>query len=251
MHSKASGKLQTIKLFLFWLAPAPLFIGPLFVNPLFADNSIFQGGELNGGGIIAPLPGQNPKVRLERQAFTFSPDTAQIEAEYVLRNEGEARRLTFCVPEYWGGSKTKGLKNLQIWVDGRRVHPLCKFLANSPREGLHSHTPYALWEAQTRLRRGQARHIFVSFTSWESGNEAILFLLHFPPNGWHGSVQRTDLSVRLHGAFGVDGDWGVRLFPGGWGQNYEAVRTRTVNHRLSYRWRNWKPSGFLMVVGDG
>ena len=238
-----------MKLPSFWLALALLSITPLFVTPLFADNSIFQGGELNGGGIIAPLPGQNPKVRLERQAFTFNPDTARIQAEYVLRNEGEARQLTFCVPEYWGGSKIKGLKNLRVWVDGQRVHPVCKILSAAPRERLNNSTPYALWEAQTQLDQEQVRRVHVSFTSWESGNEAILFLLHFPQARWRGNVQRTDLAVRLHRDSVVD-DWGVRLFSRGWGKDYEVVQTRTVDHRLIYRKRNWKPTGFLMVVGN-
>lgn len=236
-----------MKLPSFWLALVLSFIAPLFVTPLFADNSIFQGGDLNGGGTISPLPGRNPKVRLERQSFTFNPDTAQIEAEYVLRNEGKSGRLTFCVPEYWGGSKTKGLKNLQVLVDGRRAHPVCKILSATPRERLNSSTPYALWEAQTQLGRGQVRRIYVSFTSWESGNEAILFLLHFPQDGWWGSVQKTDLTVRLHKA---SDDWGVRLFLRGWGQDYEVVQTRAIDHSMVYRRRNWKPTGFLIVVGN-
>lgn len=227
-----------MKLFLFWLVAAPLL-----AHPLLAGSLISPGGDLNSGGIICPLLGQHPRVSLKRQAFLFRPDVAQVQAEYVLRNEGDARRLTFCVPEYGGGSRTLGLKNLRVWVDGRRVHPTCKPFYNTPHTDANYSTLYALWEAQCWLGRRRTRRIHVSFTSWMSGHEAVLYPLYFPKEQWRGSVQRTDLKIVSKWSI-------VRLFPKGVDGPCDELQTRKRDHGLTYRWRNWKPSGFLWVVED-
>lgn len=213
------------------------------------------------GGTLCPLPGQHPRVALKRQSFLFDVDANRIQTDYVFTNKGSARQITFCVPQYWTVDDYAPKNqpplleewHLRVWVDGKRVHLTHKMLHRG-KPGFESRSlplgssPNALWIAHMTLRKGQSRHIRVSFISSSAGHESLLWMLYFPRMGWSGAAVTTYLEVSSKN-YPLEG-MEVRLFRYGWGQDYKTIPVRSNSHHWFYKWHHWKPTGFLMAIVD-
>jgi hypothetical protein len=185
----------------FWLVGWLLLLG-IGNPPAVADDGAMYGV----GGSLALMKG-HPTVRMVSEEVKIRLPEAEVEAQFVLRNEGPATWVTIGFPETGGGADFPGtdqssFTGFRSTVDGKPVR--VSRVIESRGGGMSDY--HFWWVKRVHFARGQTRVVVNRYTGelgFDSGGHRSFTYVLKTGASWKGSIGRARITCDVTGLKGA------------------------------------------------